>query len=184
MVGIHRRRWRDDRIGGGGARRLKTLTGRQTRPTGRVRQALRPGAGSARILAFAHREACTRVVLVEASPAAVEALRENVRALASAGGEARVFRQDARVALAGLANDGAAFDVIYLDPPYESDLYEPLLELVAARGLLSEEGVAVAEHFHKRPLPATIGGLARSREVRVGDHRLSFYRHAVRGGRG
>jgi len=187
-------------IGGGGkGRRLKTPTGRQTRPTGaRVRQTLFdilapevPGcrfldafAGSGAVGLEALSRGATRVVLVEASPAAAEALRENVRALASAGGEARVFRQDARVALAGLANDGAAFDVIYLDPPYESDLYEPLLELVAARGLLSEEGVAVAEHFHKRPLPATIGGLARSREVRVGDHRLSFYRHAVRGGRG
>jgi hypothetical protein len=34
----------------------------------------------------------------------------------------------------------------------------------------------VAEHFHKRVLPETIGRLARAREVRVGDHRLTFYR--------
>jgi hypothetical protein len=36
--------------------------------------------------------------------------------------------------------------------------------------------VAVAEHFHKRALPATIGPLACSRTLRVGDHRLSLYR--------
>jgi hypothetical protein len=43
-------------------------------------------------------------------------------------------------------------------------------------GLLAEGGVAVAEHFHKTVLPETIGGLERARMVRVGDHRLSFYR--------
>jgi 16S rRNA (guanine(966)-N(2))-methyltransferase RsmD len=179
-------------------RRLKTPAGHATRPTGaRVRQTLFdilapeiPGcrfldafAGSGAVGLEALSRGAAQVVLVESNPAAAAALRDNVRALASAGGEARVFRQDARVALAGLADEGATFDVIYLDPPYESDLYEPLLGTVDTRGLLSEGGVAVAEHFHKRPLPATIGGLARSREVRVGDHRLSFYRHAVRGGR-
>jgi 16S rRNA (guanine(966)-N(2))-methyltransferase RsmD len=186
-------------IGGGGkGRRLKTPAGPKTRPTGaRVRQTLfdilAPAVRGCRFLdAFAGSgavglEALSRgaaqVVLVESDPAAAEAIRANVQALAAAGGEAKVHRQDARVALAGLANAGASFDVIYLDPPYESELYEPLLELVSTRGLLSPGGVAVAEHFHKRPLPATIGGLARSREVRVGDHRLSFYRHAHRGGR-
>jgi hypothetical protein len=43
-------------------------------------------------------------------------------------------------------------------------------------GLLQEGGVAVAEHFHKRALPETIGRLVLGRSVRVGDHRLSFYR--------
>ena len=36
----------------------------------------------------------------------------------------------------------------------------------------------VAEHFHKRALPETIGALTRTREKRVGDHVLSFYRRA------
>jgi 16S rRNA (guanine966-N2)-methyltransferase len=183
-------------IGGGGkGRRLKTPAGQNTRPTGaRVRQTLfdilAPRVAGCRFLdAFAGSGAvglealsrgATEVVLVESNPAAAAALRENVRALASAGGEARVYRQDVRVALAALANAGATFDVIYFDPPYESDLYEPLMQLVGAKGLLAAEGVAVAEHFHKRPLPETIGGLARFREVRVGDHRLSFYRHVAR----
>ncbi len=55
-------------------------------------------------------------------------------------------------------------------------LYEVVLEHIGARRLLDERGVVVVEHFHKRPLPETIGGLRRTRSVRVGDHRLSFYR--------
>ena len=70
------------------------------------------------------------------------------------------------------------FDVVYLDPPYESDLYLPLLALVGEGRLLAQGGVVVAEHFHKRSLPETIGVLTRTREKRVGDHCLSFYRRA------
>ena len=79
-------------------------------------------------------------------------------------------------ALTALADAGESFDVIYVDPPYASDLYEKTLEQAGRKGLLGEDGVVVAEHFHKRPLPERIGPLARTREVRVGDHRLSFYR--------
>ena len=85
----------------------------------------------------------------------------------------QVYHQDARLALAALADSGVRFDVVYLDPPYESDLYEPLLE--EAERLLAETGVVVAEHFHKRVLPETIGRLARTRSVRIGDHKLTFY---------
>jgi 16S rRNA (guanine966-N2)-methyltransferase len=185
-------------IGGQGkGRRLRTPAGDATRPTGaRVRQTLfdilAPEIPRCRFLdAFAGSggiglEALSRgaaaVVLVDLSSAAVAALRDNVRTLSSVGGEARVYRQDTRVALAALARAGEAFDVIYFDPPYDSDFYEPLLEMVATKGLLAPGGVAVAEHFKKRVLPERIGSLVRVREARVGDHRLSFYRQAIPGG--
>jgi 16S rRNA (guanine(966)-N(2))-methyltransferase RsmD len=117
----------------------------------------------------------SRVVLVDRSAGAVEAIRANAAALSGLGGEVEVFRQEALAAAAGLAAAGRTFDIVFLDPPYESGLYEPLLERTGER-LLAEGGVAVAEHFHKRELPARIGGLVRARSVRIGDHRLSFYR--------
>ncbi len=184
-------------IGGAGkGRRLKTVAGDDTRPTGaRVRQSLfdilAPVVPGCRFLdAFAGNggvglEALSRgaavVVLVDRSAGAIEAARENARSLAGVGGEVQVFRQDARTALGAFADQGRRFDVVYLDPPYASDLYEPLLEQSAS--LLDENGVAVAEHFHKRPLPERIGALARTRHLRIGDHCLSFYRRAEpRGG--
>jgi 16S rRNA (guanine966-N2)-methyltransferase len=177
--------------GRGKGRRLKTPRGLETRPTAaRLRQSLfdilapvLPGcrfldafAGSGAIGLEALSRGASRVVFVDASAPAIAAIRENVAALAAAGGDVQVLRQDARIALAALADSGVRFDVIYLDPPYDSELYEEVLELVSTMGLLRDEGVAVAEHFHKRALPETIGRLARTRSVRVGDHRLSFYR--------
>jgi 16S rRNA (guanine966-N2)-methyltransferase len=180
-------------IGGAGkGRRLKSVHGDATRPTGaRVRQslfdmlaALIPGcrfldafAGSGGVGLEALSRGAARVVLVDQSAAAVAAARANASALAAAGGQALVFRQEARVALLAFADEGQQFDVVFLDPPYASELYLPLLELVGDR-LLAEEGVVVAEHFHKRELPERIGALARTRSTRVGDHRLSFYRRS------
>ena len=182
-------------IGGAGkGRRLKTAGGDSTRPTGaRVRQSLfdilAPVISGCRFLdAFAGNggvglEALSRgaakVVLVDKAAAAVEAAKENARALAHAGGEVQVFRQDARTAIGALADQGVRFDVVYLDPPYASDLYEPLLALLGEGPLLAPGGVVVAEHFHKRPLPETIGALIRTRVKRVGDHCLSFYSRAA-----
>ena len=80
------------------------------------------------------------------------------------------------MALAALADEGQRFDVVFLDPPYESDLYEAFIELSGER-LLAAGGVVVAEHFHKRALPERIGALIRTRQKRVGDHCLSFYSH-------
>lgn len=172
-------------------RRLRAPAGPETRPTGaRVRQTLfdilapvMPGArvldafaGSGAVGLEALSRGASKVVLVEQSGPAVNALRENAALLAGAGGEVQIFRQDARTALPALAERGLRFDVIYLDPPYASDLYEPVIASVDASGLLAEGGVLVAEHFHKRALPETIGRLRAAREVRVGDHRLTFYK--------
>ena len=179
-------------IGGrGGGRRLKSPPGGETRPTGaRVRQSLfdilAPEVSGARFLDLCAGgggvglEALSRgaraVVLVDRSAGAVQAIRANAAALSGLGGEVEVFRQEARAAAAGLAASGRQFEIVFLDPPYESDVYEPLLE-VAAGPLLAEGGVIVAEHFHKRVLPERIGRVVRTRSIRIGDHRLSFYRH-------
>jgi 16S rRNA (guanine(966)-N(2))-methyltransferase RsmD len=182
-------------IGGAGkGRRLKTAAGERTRPTGaRVRQSLFdilapviPGcrfldafSGSGGVGLEALSRGAAKVVLVDRDASAVQAAQENARALGHGGGEVRVFRQDARTAITALADQGMRFDVVYLDPPYASDLYEPLLSLLGEGPLVAVGGVVVAEHFHKRVLPATIGALVRTREKRVGDHRLSFYSRAA-----
>ena len=71
----------------------------------------------------------------------------------------QVYHQDARIALAALADAGARFDVVYLDPPYDERPLRAAARGAAADGLLETDGLVVAEHFHKRALPETIGRL-------------------------
>lgn len=164
--------------------------GSATRPTAaRVRQSLfdvlaarLPGcrfldafAGSGAVGLEALSRGASRVVLIERDAAAARALRENARALTDAGGQLDVYQQDARVALSALAERGERYDVIYLDPPYDAGLYEAVIGAPEAARLLADGGVLVAEHFHRRPLPERIGGFFRVREIKIGDHRLSFF---------
>jgi 16S rRNA (guanine(966)-N(2))-methyltransferase RsmD len=176
-------------IGGAGkGRRLKSPGGDSTRPTGaRVRQTLFdilapviPGcrfldafAGGGSVGLEALSRGARRVALVDESHEAVEAIRANA-ALVPGGAAAEVFRQDALTALRAFHDRGERFDVVYLDPPYASGLYEAALPL--AEAALAPDGVIVAEHFHKRGLPERIGNLVSARSVRVGDHRLPFFR--------
>ena len=172
-------------------RRLTTPKGDTTRPTAdQVRIALMdtltprlPGArvldlfaGAGGVGLEALSRGAAEATLVERDPRAVAALRDNVAALGVTD-TARVRRADVLRELAALYRAGDRFDIVFLDPPYDSPLYEELLEAIARMGLLQPDGLAVAEHFHKRALPEKIGGLARTRIVKVGDHRLSFYAH-------
>ncbi len=179
-------------------RRLHMPAGEATRPTAaRVRQTLfdvlapaLPGcrfldafAGSGAVGLEALSRGAARVVFVDVHAPALAALRANLQLLQGLGGDTQTLRQDARLALAALADEGVRFDLIYVDPPYASRLYEETLDVIDSTRLLERDGLVVCEHFHKRELPATMGRLVRTRQVRVGDHRLSFYREGERRGR-
>ena len=68
----------------------------------------------------------------------------------------------------------SSWDIIFFDPPYAND-YVDVLRLIAENRLLSEEGVVIAEHHHKKELPAVIGRLTQTRVLKQGDSALSFY---------
>ncbi|WP_428558762.1 MAG: 16S rRNA (guanine(966)-N(2))-methyltransferase RsmD [Solidesulfovibrio sp. DCME] len=144
-----------------GGRRLKVMEAAGLRPaTGRVREALFsmleargalfPGAKVLDLFAGAGSvgiEAVSRgageCLFVEKNPAVARLLRENLRSLKLSPAEATVVEADVARALPRLA--GRAFDLIAVDPPYGQGLFPPALAAIAAHGLLSPDGVVVAE---------------------------------------
>jgi 16S rRNA (guanine966-N2)-methyltransferase len=68
--------------------------------------------------------------------------------------------------------DGPAFDIVFLDPPYASDIHD-VLQTVGA--IVKEDGIVIVEHARRSQPPASAGVLARTREVRSGDSSLSMY---------
>jgi 16S rRNA (guanine(966)-N(2))-methyltransferase RsmD len=68
------------------------------------------------------------------------------------------------------------WDVVFLDPPYDTD-YLPLLEFFGtnASALLTESGLLIVEHFHKNKLAEELGQIRRTRVLKQGDSALSFY---------
>lgn len=71
---------------------------------------------------------------------------------------------------------GDPWDIVFFDPPYDSD-YLPILETFGAHAscLLSENGLLIVEHHHKNELKDETGSIIRSRILKQGDSALSFY---------
>lgn len=137
-------------------RRLVTAPGVNTRPTAdRVKEALFSVLVSrisgARVLdAFAGSgalglEALSRgadsALFMERDGAALKALRRNIEACALPG--ASLWAGDALRLLKKLPP--GQLDVAFLDPPYNLGLLNKALAMVAAGGLLAEDGLAIAE---------------------------------------
>ncbi len=68
--------------------------------------------------------------------------------------------------------DGPAFDIVFLDPPYASDIHDVLQNVGA---LVKEDGIVIVEHARRSQPPDAVASLRRTREVRSGDSSLSIY---------
>lgn len=172
-------------------RRLKSGAGRSTRPTSdRVRQVLfdilTPGlAGVAFLDLYAGfgsvgLEALSRgagqAVFVESCRKCCDLIVENLRLLAwQERGE--VICQEVSRALARLHRAGETFGLIFADPPYQTGQAAACLGWLGEQpGLLAAGGLLIIQHHIREELAESQGPLARSRQRRVGDTQLSFYR--------
>lgn len=72
-----------------------------------------------------------------------------------------------------LATLSGKFDLIFLDPPYRLEAGREALKIVAARNLLSEDGIAVLER--DRAFEGEIDGLKLYDERKYGKTYLSFF---------
>ncbi len=133
-------------------------------------------AGSGAVGLEALSRGAQSVTFVERAQPALKALRANLAALGIASG----FRIHAGTVASFLraAGRGDAFDIVFLDPPYDrSDEYEAVLGVLggAAGAALAADAVVIAEHRRKERLEDRYGGLARTRLLEQGDAALSFY---------
>jgi 16S rRNA (guanine(966)-N(2))-methyltransferase RsmD len=172
--------------GTGRGRRLKVPAGEKVRPTSdKVKQALFnilgdrvegsvfldlfAGAGGVGIEALSR--GAERVVFVDGARGSLDVVRYNIEQ-ARFSGRAEVVLSKVE---AFLKKRSGPYDIVFLDPPYAMEML-PLLQLVAASGLLKPDAVVIAEHFRKQPSPGTAGTLTLNREARYGDTVLAFYK--------
>lgn len=70
------------------------------------------------------------------------------------------------------------WDIVYYDPPYDTDYSIVLHEFGSNPTLMTRDGVLVVEHHSKKHLPDEIGYLRRWRVLKQGESSLSFYERA------
>jgi 16S rRNA (guanine(966)-N(2))-methyltransferase RsmD len=172
-------------------RRLVTPRGLLTRPTAdQVRIALLdtlmphlPGghlldlfAGAGGVGIEALSRGAARATFVERDRRAARALHQNLEAL-GLGAVARVLTMDVERTLPRLAAAGEVFDIIFLDPPYETALAAETLEWLGSGRLTRPGSLVIAQHLTKRaPALAPLPALARIRSRRFGETTLTFFR--------
>ncbi len=171
-----------------GNRLLKTLPGLETRPTlGRVREAvfniwqhqmmdcrwldLCGGCGSMGAEALCR--GATEAIAIEKSSRACHIIRENWRQVTSDHQKFQVIRGHVVTKLKTLA--GQQFDYIYFDPPYQSHLYQPVLEAIAQYQLLATDGELAVEHDPKQWTVPIVTGLEICRQKVYGNTAVTFF---------
>jgi 16S rRNA (guanine966-N2)-methyltransferase len=114
-----------------------------------------------------------RVTFVEPDPAALRVLRAN---LARCGMEprARVHPVSSRIFLRRPHPSGSPFDIVFADPPYQSEAWRHELTTLSGR-MITSGTLLVVEHATRSPAPDQIGALVQRRQYRYGDTTLTFF---------
>ncbi len=115
---------------------------------------------------------------VDSGSEAISLIRKNME---SCGAEARVFKSSVHASLKQFARKGEKFDLIIIDPPYDSTLLSEALEAIDRDSLLEAGGVIVAETTKRAPLKADFSGLEVFDERKYGDTAVYFLKHKAAG---
>ena len=151
---------------------LKTPEGLKTRPTAdRVKEAmfsiiqfdlpssnvldLFGGTGQLGIEALSR--GAKKAVFVDFSEKAIACIKTNVNN-AKMAEDSLIIRSDS---CKFLREHSEVFDIIFIDPPYESCLYENVFSLIASNNLISDESLIIAEWDYENG----IGNLPREFEL-------------------
>ena len=107
-------------------------------------------------------------VFIDENTAAVKIVKENLK---TCGFTAAVLQQDA---LSYLRHCGR-FDLVFVDPPYDSGLYESVLETINSVDILSDGGIILCESRREKTLPDMCVPYRKKKEYNYGRVKLTVY---------
>ena len=108
------------------------------------------------------------VVFVDESREAVNIVKDNLK---TCGLSDSVLQMDALSYLRGCGK----FDLIFVDPPYDSNLYEEVLKIINSVDILSDGGIIICEARRDRQLPEMTEPYRKLREYHYGKVKLCKY---------
>lgn len=172
-----------------GGRKLKTLTGNNTRPTtdkvkGAIFNMIGPyfdggtvldlfsGSGSLGIEAVSR--GIDYAVLVEKNFRAMTIIHENIE-MTKKKEAFQLMKMPANQAIQQLAASGIQFDLVLLDPPYAKQEIVKQIELLLKNNLLSTKAIVVCETDKEVVLPEAVGALKERKRQDYGITAITIY---------
>ncbi|MBI3584950.1 MAG: 16S rRNA (guanine(966)-N(2))-methyltransferase RsmD [Nitrospinae bacterium] len=116
------------------------------------------------------------VVFVDNNIKAINIIKENLQKCEFENSELHVIKADV---IEFIKKTDHQFDIIFLDPPYKSDLGENALLEISKFNILKDDGEIIWEHYYKKitNYELQITNLKLKRTNRYGDTALSFFCH-------
>jgi 16S rRNA (guanine966-N2)-methyltransferase len=169
--------------------KLKTITGRTTRPTSdRVKESLFniiagyldsaavldvfAGTGSLGIEALSR--GAEKAVFFDKSTECCDLIKENL-AHTKLAEKAEVYATDFVAGIERMYSQGRKFDLILLDPPYNKNFIQDTLKILKNNDIIRDDGIIVAEHSLSDSLPDVSGRLEAIDSRKYGDTVLTIY---------
>ncbi len=167
-------------------RKLEQLEGNDVRPTTeRVKEAvfsiiqfniegrkfLDLFAGSGQMGIEALSRGASRAVFVDSSKDSIDIIKRNLQTT-KLEECSRVFRTDS---ISYLKSCRETFDLVFLDPPYESGLLETAIQNIEK--VMNKGGTVICESPVKQDLPEGFGEFVKLKEYRYGKIKITTYCH-------
>lgn len=107
-------------------------------------------------------------VFVDRDRDAISIVKDNLK---TCGMKATVLQEDS----ISFLNHCGKFDVIFIDPPYDSDLYESALKIINLVDILSEGGIIICEARREKVLPEMTEPYRKRKEYNYGKVKICIY---------
>lgn len=172
-----------------GGRRLESLPGKNTRPTGdklketmfniigpyfKGGKVLDLYAGSGALGIEAVSRGMNEAILVDSNRTAIRVIKENIK-MTKEEHKFEALSSSSDAALSVLANRHEKFNLIFLDPPYDKQSIEEDIKQLIKQDLLDEIALVVCEVASDVILPEKIEDIPLWDERRFGKTKLYIY---------
>lgn len=94
----------------------------------------------------------------------------------------KVFNMDVFRFFELLENKQECFDIIYVDPPYKKQLYDPILRSFETARFINQDGLIIIEGGKDLQLPQKTNKLKLVKKSSYGDTFILYYRYNKNGG--
>ena len=135
-------------------------------------------SGTGQIAIEAVSRGAESAVMVEKAGQAVGIIKRNLEKIRADKDPAfRLIKGSYANALAGLGEEGAKFDIIFLDPPYRMafDAAKEIADLVNQYNLLADDGIMIVEHSSELPFEPELVNMKFKRSCTYGLTVITFF---------